>query len=233
MFKPLLVLLGLVLGSSTGYAQTVINVQDTFCSGIQPSSLNSPLTLNCSGDFSLNGGVLADNSGIFLSAAGALTLDNITISAPTIQFDAGTSISVGGNVSLAGSNISLASGAAGTIPLLLSTPPVGNLTIQAAPVINWPDFSIGVYESVTFLQLSASSAVLNRVTVSAPTALERGTVALNGQLSIPRFNGVLVVQSGMVGVMPVSAVPEPGSYATILTGLLCLAGFMRVRRRKV
>lgn len=202
MFKPLLVLLGLVLGSSTGFAQTVVNVQDTSCSGIQSSSLNSPLYLNCSGDFALNRGVLADNSGIFLSATGALTLDNITISAPTIQFDAGTSISVGGNVSLAGSNISLVSGAAGTTPLLFSSSPVGN------PVIS----SGGAAGALSFTQSGSVVTMVNWQTDLSPDLF----VVMDEPL-----------------ILTVNAVPEPSSYVTILAGLLCLAGFRRVCRRKV
>ena len=100
MFRSYLLSLSLALLPSTGIAATVFAVQSIICSSTQSSSLDGPVTLICSGDFSLNGGVLSDDNSILLSSTGALTLDNLTISAPHINLVAGSSISIGSGVSL-------------------------------------------------------------------------------------------------------------------------------------
>jgi hypothetical protein len=112
MLKSLLVFLGLALVSFTGQAVAAVGATTTFCSGIQTSSsiVGSPFTLSCAGDLSLSGGTLSDSLGIFLSSTGAMTLDNITITAPTIQFNAGTAFAITQSVALAGTNISFVAG---------------------------------------------------------------------------------------------------------------------------
>lgn len=64
-------------------------------------------------------------------------------------------------------------------------------------VINWRDFSIQPNETTRFVQPSASSAVLNRVTSSSPSQL-LGTLQANGQVYLMNQNGIFVGQGAVI-----------------------------------
>jgi filamentous hemagglutinin family protein len=64
-------------------------------------------------------------------------------------------------------------------------------------VINWNSFSINSGELTTFVQPSASSAVLNRVTGGGLSTIN-GTLNANGQVFLINGNGILVGRSGLV-----------------------------------
>jgi filamentous hemagglutinin family protein len=67
-----------------------------------------------------------------------------------------------------------------------------SLTITNSPgsIINWQGFSIGVGEITSFVQQSASSAVLNRVTGIDPSII-LGTLQSNGRVFLINPNGIL------------------------------------------
>lgn len=223
MLKPLLMLLGLAFVSSAGFAATGGNAPTTFCSGIQTSSSSSgsPLALSCAGDFSLSGGVLSNSVGLFLSSTGALTLDNISITAPTLSFAAGSLFSMTPSVSISAvSNVSIS---ANTIAL--------NGTI-AAPggAISIVSFSsvFGSAPSISGGNLSlGSSGILGGGNLSLGNG---GTLLIGGGINLVpnQFMGS-VVPGGTLSITPV---PEPSSYITLLVGLLCFAGFQRMSRHK-
>jgi filamentous hemagglutinin family protein len=64
-------------------------------------------------------------------------------------------------------------------------------------VINWNTFSIGGGELTTFVQPSAASAVLNRVT-GGGTSIIAGTLDANGQVFLVNGNGIFISKSGMI-----------------------------------
>lgn len=215
MFK-ILALLGLALVSPTCFAASVFNVQSTFCSGIQTSSLNSPLSLNCTGDLALDGGVLGgvitDSAGINLSATGTLTLNNLTITAPQIQL-AGSSVFVGNGVSFAGGL---------NMPFAANVTRIGSL--NGAPTLITP----------TGTQLPSSG--MTPISRSGTIYANAGTLSIanGGALSInaaplPSVKWGIYSIGGTTSIPPV---PEPGIYATMLIGLLFLAGFLRTSRYK-
>lgn len=65
--------------------------------------------------------------------------------------------------------------------------------------INWKSFSIGQDNSVRFVQPSASSAVLNRVTGNQVSEI-RGKLSANGKVFLVNPNGVLFSQTAKVDV---------------------------------
>ena len=64
-------------------------------------------------------------------------------------------------------------------------------------VINWGNFSIGGGSSVRFVQPSASSIALNRVTGSQASVIQ-GALQANGQVWVLNPNGVLIAPGGQV-----------------------------------
>jgi len=64
-------------------------------------------------------------------------------------------------------------------------------------VINWGNFSIGSGSSVRFVQPSASSIALNRVTGSQASVIQ-GALQANGQVWVLNPNGVLIAPGGQV-----------------------------------
>ncbi|MBF0354436.1 MAG: filamentous hemagglutinin N-terminal domain-containing protein [Alphaproteobacteria bacterium] len=88
---------------------------------------------------------------------------------------------------------------------------VGNATIvsesnlttvtQSSPnlVINWLSFSIGLGESVRYLQPSVNSVALNRVLGGDPSTI-LGSMTANGSVFLTNPNGVLIGKSAVVNV---------------------------------
>lgn len=64
-------------------------------------------------------------------------------------------------------------------------------------IINWQDFSIAAGQSASFIQPSASSAMLNRV-IGGNASEIYGTLSANGQIYLVNPNGVLVGPSGVI-----------------------------------
>lgn len=66
-------------------------------------------------------------------------------------------------------------------------------------IIDWNRFSVGANGSVNFIQPSASSAILNRVTGSTASTIA-GQINANGQLFLVNPNGIAITPSGTVRV---------------------------------
>ncbi|WP_238282593.1 two-partner secretion domain-containing protein, partial [Methylobacterium goesingense] len=82
----------------------------------------------------------------------------------------------------------------------ISTPSANQMTIQqttSSAIVNWQGFSIGQGARVDISQPSASSAILNRVTGSAPSTIA-GQLNANGQIYLVNPNGVAITRTGTV-----------------------------------
>jgi filamentous hemagglutinin family protein len=75
------------------------------------------------------------------------------------------------------------------------------LKITSSPnaIINWQSFSIGATEATRFIQQSASSAVLNRVTGIDPSVI-LGTLQSNGKVFLINPSGILFGQGSRIDV---------------------------------
>lgn len=74
-----------------------------------------------------------------------------------------------------------------------------NITNSPGAIINWQSFSIGVSEATRFIQQSAASGVLNRVTGVDPSSI-LGTLQSNGRVFLINPNGVLFGAGAQVDV---------------------------------
>ncbi|WHQ68594.1 filamentous hemagglutinin N-terminal domain-containing protein [Methylorubrum extorquens] len=82
----------------------------------------------------------------------------------------------------------------------IATPSAGQMTIQQTTptaIVNWQGFSVGAGNRVDIVQPSASSALLNRVTGSAPSTIA-GQVNANGQVYLVNPNGITITPTGVV-----------------------------------
>ena len=85
----------------------------------------------------------------------------------------------------------------------ITTPGAGDVTItQTTPnaVINWDRFDVNVGETTRFVQPSASSATLNRVTGSVDPSRILGNVQANGRIALVNPNGVVFGAGSRVDV---------------------------------
>src|SRR5258706_6782586 len=74
-----------------------------------------------------------------------------------------------------------------------------NITNSPGAVINWQGFSIGAGELTRFIQQSAASSVLNRVTGADPSVI-LGTLTSNGRVFLINPSGILVGQGARIDV---------------------------------
>ena len=84
-------------------------------------------------------------------------------------------------------------------------------------VINWRDFSIQPNETTRFIQPSASSAVLNRVTSSSPSQL-LGSLQANGQVYLMNQNGIFVGQGAVINASSFLATTAEASPSSFMRG---------------
>ncbi|MFN0041211.1 MAG: filamentous hemagglutinin N-terminal domain-containing protein, partial [Burkholderiales bacterium] len=99
------------------------------------------------------------------------------------------------------------------------------LTITNTPnaIINWQSFSIGANEATRFLQQSASSAVLNRVTGVDPSVI-LGSLQSNGKVFLINPSGVLFGQGARIDVAGLVASTLKLSNEDFLNGNLNFTG---------
>ncbi len=82
----------------------------------------------------------------------------------------------------------------------IGTPSPGQMTINqstSSAIVNWQSFSVGAGSSVTIVQPSASSALLNRVNGNTPSTIA-GSINANGQVYLVNPNGITITGSGTV-----------------------------------
>ena len=88
--------------------------------------------------------------------------------------------------------------AAGSV--FIARPSASQLNVfqsSQSAVVNWQGFSIGQGNAVNFIQPNSSSAILNRVTGSAPSTIA-GSITANGQVYLVNPNGIAITSSGTV-----------------------------------
>ena len=79
-------LISAVLSHASAFASSVLNAQQIICTADEAiSSFENQLTLACAGDFSLMGGSISTDSALVIRADGALTLQDLNLSASTIE----------------------------------------------------------------------------------------------------------------------------------------------------
>ena len=94
------------------------------------------------------------------------------------------------------------------------------LTVNQASnlaIINWHDFSINSGELTKFVQPSALSAALNRVTGGDPSAIY-GTLQANGRIYLINPNGIMVGPSGVINTQSFVASALDVSNSQFLAG---------------
>ena len=98
------------------------------------------------------------------------------------------------------------------------------LTVTASPsaIVNWQTFSIGPGETTQFVQQSAASAVLNRVTSQNPSTI-LGALQSNGRVFIVNPSGILFAQGSRVDTAGLVASSLAMSDADFLAGRLRFA----------
>lgn len=137
------------------------------CSGSPAISLLDAASFACTGDLVLSGGTITSDLAVIIAADGSLSLDNISISAPSVQFTAwGGQLSIGDGVSISsdsflggvgpgvtpivtvspGATITVGRGAgelvigSGDILRSINAPIVGGGDVTLAPPIPEPEF---------------------------------------------------------------------------------------------
>jgi len=98
-----------------------------------------------------------------------------------------------------------------------------NVTNSTNAIINWNSFSIGVGELTRFIQPSAASAVLNRVTGQDPSAI-LGALQSNGRVFLLNPNGIVFGAGSQVNVAGLVASTLALSDADFLAGRLRFTG---------
>lgn len=145
----------------TAYASSV-NLGHSTCSGVQTFNDNAGLSLSCSGDFSLNGGSLFSDTGIFVSASGNLVLTDFSLTSPRIVLES-SSAQLGSNVSIRADSFSLQQSSFSTpLRLPISTPMTGNQLGKGAGGQIQLTNAVGI-------QLASSSSNANGATILSST----------------------------------------------------------------
>ncbi len=102
----------------------------------------------------------------------------------------------------------------------IATTAPGTLTIQQSSqraAINWQSFNIAPAETTRFVQPSASSIALNRVTAGDPSVIA-GKLTANGQLVLVNPSGIVFTRGAQVNVNSLIATPTDISTADFMAG---------------
>lgn len=106
------------------HAASFASIESARCTGTLSSSLAAEASYLCTGDLYLIGGRISSDAAVVLHADGALFLDNLSITAPTIDlWSFGRTVTVGSGASLRGGR------PAGAI----TDPGAGGGTLQISP----------------------------------------------------------------------------------------------------
>ena len=89
--------------------------------------------------------------------------------------------------------------AAGAATITTAGPAMTVTQTSDRAIVNWRSFSVGQPNSVNFVQPSAGSAVLNRVTGSTTSTIA-GSITGNGQVFLVNPNGIAITPTGSVKV---------------------------------
>ena len=164
----LLAALLLHVAAPVANAASVESLGSVDCTGSLSSSFMEVALMQCSGDFSLDGGSIVSDTRITITSGGALALDNLTISAPLIEFISQGTLTLGNGARINGHDLFITAGTGGSGSMLPIPQPVviasgsaillgnGSPGIPPLPlnpgtlqVINWQSFSVTSGGSLT------------------------------------------------------------------------------------
>lgn len=168
---------------SLAVANPTVDLGTVSCLGLQSSSFADVVSLTCTGDFSLSGGNIAADSKIVLSSGGALSLDNLSITAPQVEFFAGSSVSLNDGVSIVANSIFVLGSSDGPIPTVSVSPGV---SISSGNGADAPPINVGTGSiSGGDTSLPGGGPILILSSAPEPTSLAMlmaGLLALGGFL---------------------------------------------------
>lgn len=220
-----------MLFATASRAESGFLVDSVSCSGTSTQSFLDVLSFNCAGDLSLYGGSISANTSILLSATGALSLNNLTLTSQDISLISGTLASAWSGVDIHATNsinISIPDIAEGTSyhPVKL----VGGIINDDSLIAHGEFFLINPGDAVLINHVGninvASSGTL---TINQPVQAQGGSIFLfnsNGVLfTSTDIQDQALIATGMqlyssANFTLVSSVPEPNSCALLLLGVL-------------
>jgi hypothetical protein len=214
-------------------AENSFLVKNVSCSGTSTQSFLDVLSFTCAGDLSLDGGSISANTSILLSAEGALSLNNLTLTSQDISLIGGTLASAWSDV-----DINAANSLNISIPDIDEGSPDQPIQIREGNSLIYKDirtlttintdrqFFIGS-NAVSFI--TSTNASLTSLTLGLKNPIEgilNGPIqAQGGSVLILKRGEVVLDSTGMqlypsANISVVSSVPEPDSYALLLLGVL-------------
>lgn len=232
--------LGLALASPV-LAQAAHTVTNSvfYCTAAMSFSNTASLLGYCAGNFTISGGTWTSDTRIDLSAAGDITLDGVTMTAPIIEVQSLTKITAGGTTVL--SATTLLNLQAPRRPITTRDAESGRPELQNPP----SDVTGGSGGALIISEGSALNVTSGGGSGNSGSFSSGGNGGdvnlLAGGLILVRDDAPLIQQaSGSVtqgnGIFTINLnpVPEPETYALALAALATLgAGSTLARRRKV
>lgn len=177
-FLALLAAATLIPGAAS--AASSFDVGTVACSGTPTASFLDGVSYQCTGDLLLSGGAITSDTGVVISAGGTLSIDDLIVTAPTVQFStfggaltigAGTTIDVGGS-------------------LLVGGTPAPALTVAPSAAI-----SIGSGADVR-----AIGGGELQIAIGTNTPILAGIVTLAPPIPEPRVYGTMVLGLGLLSI---------------------------------
>lgn len=217
------------------HASNLIDLGSYSCSAGLSFDAGNGLSVSCSGDFSLTGGILSSDTSINLTALGDLTLDAFSLSAPNITISA-ANLNFAPNVVLSGQTVNIN----GYGPIVNTGGGAGGvITIGARGTLENGSIVIaggGTGRSITIsgeIQLPPATIVATPpsslnissggdVTIGSRELLTAGTIQLDGRTI---DSGLLKLGSG--GILTIQS-PPPSLTILPEGGLSILAGTLNV-----
>lgn len=216
---------GLVLAASmlAGSAQAAATFNNTTFSCSQTLALNttaSGLSISCLGALSLSGGSIVSDQAISFSSDTGITLIDILIQGAELTLTAPVVDGQGTVTLLSDSTLTISDGLIGPVPTPITAGGNVQLSPGAVAIIEAPSTSSG---SLT-LQTSPTSSTIVSLQQGGTIVLQN---AAGVQLSLAgEFDPA---QWGSTPTLQVQAVPEPGTWALMVAGLMALALMRRQR----
>jgi len=217
MSRPSLLLL--MLASFQAHAVSIVNIGSMNCSGIQTVSFFESVSLGCSGDFSISDGTIESDSKISITSGGSLSIDNATLSAPTIELWSMDNLILGNNAIfpvLAGGTLTISVGTLIDInstnqgAMISTGRGNGEALIVPTPVI--------INDNLLAGSLNISGSGIRAVSVNDHSANLRNIITAPSRSTVSSGSTLIVAQS---------TVPLPAGMGLLLSGIGLLFGLRK------